>query len=82
MITDCKARWIANMITHYRHIHISSWNKMWEKKNGSSYRQAAKFTDYDNEKNKGKRAGKKANCKKMYKLFKRKWYHQGALCFT
>jgi hypothetical protein len=33
-----RTKWLANMITHYRHNHISSWNKAWGK-NGSSYRE-------------------------------------------
>jgi hypothetical protein len=28
--------WLANMVTHYRHNHIASWNKMWGR-NGVNY---------------------------------------------
>ncbi len=47
---DEKARWIANMVTHYRHSHITSWNKCWGRYSGS-YRDGW-FTDYDAEKHK------------------------------
>ena len=40
--------WLANMITHYRHNHITSWNKCWGNR-GSYYRQNW-FGDYDDEK--------------------------------
>lgn len=30
-------RWLANMVTHYRHNHITSWNNMWGR-NGNYYR--------------------------------------------
>lgn len=45
---DYKTRWLANMVTHYRHNHITSWNKCWGK-NGSRYRSNW-FGDYDAEK--------------------------------
>jgi hypothetical protein len=47
-----KAEWLANMVTHYRHSHITSWNKMWSGWAGSYYRRAAHFGDYDQEKRK------------------------------
>jgi hypothetical protein len=47
-IPDEKVRWIANMITHYRHSHISSWNKCWGY-HGGSYRSGW-FGDYEQEK--------------------------------
>lgn len=36
-IKDEHVRWLANMVTHYRHNHISSWNHMWGN-NGQNYR--------------------------------------------
>ncbi|WP_339789218.1 hypothetical protein [uncultured Imperialibacter sp.] len=45
---DPKTLWLANLITHYRHNHISSWNKCWGW-NGNYYRQNW-FGDYDDEK--------------------------------
>lgn len=48
---DPLALWLANMVTHYRHVHITSWNKMWGRR-GSYYRQAAHFGDYEVEKQK------------------------------
>jgi hypothetical protein len=41
---------IANLITHYRHEHITSWNKAWGRY-GSSYRQKW-LTEYEDEKSK------------------------------
>ena len=42
------SRWLANMVTHYRHTHITSWNKCWGH-NGGFYRSGW-FKDYDVEK--------------------------------
>ena len=39
-------RWIANMVTHYRHNHVTSWNKMWGWR-GGYYRAAFPEKDYD-----------------------------------
>lgn len=36
-IKDKHVLWLANMVTHYRHSHITSWNKMWGEY-GSYYR--------------------------------------------
>lgn len=47
-IEDEKARYVANMVTHYRHCHISSWNKCWGR-GGSRYRSGW-FGDYDTQK--------------------------------
>ena len=44
-----RAMWLANMVMHYRHNHITSWNKYWGW-NGAAYRRAAHFGDYDTEK--------------------------------
>ena len=46
---DKKVLWLANMVTHYRHEHITSWNKYWGW-GGRYYRKAAHFGDYDTEK--------------------------------
>lgn len=46
------AEWVANMVTHYRHDHITSWNKMWRGFPGAAYRRAAHFGDYEEEKSK------------------------------
>lgn len=43
-----KALWFSNMVTHYRHEHITSWNKCWGY-NGQYYRSKW-FKDYDSEK--------------------------------
>ena len=50
-IVDDKVRFIANNITHYRHTHITSWNKCWGRM-GGYYRAAAKFGNYEEEKHK------------------------------
>jgi hypothetical protein len=47
---DTRDGWLANMVTHYRHHHVSSWNKCWGF-NGHRYR-AGWFKDYDEEKQK------------------------------
>lgn len=49
VFVDEQALWLANMVTHYRHTHITSWNKCWGW-GGYYYRQAAHFGDYDEEK--------------------------------
>lgn len=45
-----KALFIANLVTHYRHKHITSWNKCWGE-NGNYYRRDW-FCDYAKEKQK------------------------------
>lgn len=50
VIEDNGTLWIANMITHYRHNHISSWNKCWGY-GGGRYRSGW-FADYESEKRK------------------------------
>jgi hypothetical protein len=50
-IEDEKVRWLANMITHHRHEHITSWNKMWGR-NGGSYTSGWYSGDYEEEKSK------------------------------
>lgn len=39
------AYWLANMVTHYRHNHIKSWNKMWSKRTGGYYRDSFGYDD-------------------------------------
>ena len=50
-IPDKLTRYFANLVTHYRHNHITSWNKCWGYK-GRYYRKAAHFGDYNDEKKK------------------------------
>lgn len=45
---DIPTLWLANMVTHYRHNHITSWNKMWGD-HGFYYRQAAHYDDMNYE---------------------------------
>lgn len=42
--------WLANLITHYRHDHLTSWNKCWGY-NGGFYGRGW-FKDYETEKKK------------------------------
>ncbi len=56
-IKDDKVLWVANMVTHYRHEHITSWNKCWGK-NGNSY-MANWFGEYELEK---KKINERAKC--------------------
>ena len=48
VISNERVLWFANMITHFRHDHIPSWNKCWGY-NGHRYRKRW-FGDYDEEK--------------------------------
>lgn len=50
VISEPGTLWIANMITHYRHTHISSWNKCWGY-GGGRYRSGW-FGSYEDEKRK------------------------------
>jgi len=45
---DQATLWLANLVTHYRHNHITSWNKCWGPR-GNYYRRDW-FDDYDMEK--------------------------------
>ena len=47
-LDDEKALWFANMVMHYRHSHITSWNKCWGY--GGRYYRSGWFGDYDEEK--------------------------------
>lgn len=49
-VENKRSLWLANMVTHYRHHHITSWNKCWGH-NGNRYRSNW-FGDYDYEKRK------------------------------
>jgi hypothetical protein len=43
-----EVEWLANLVTHYRHDHITSWNNCWGR-HGSRYR-GHWFGDYESEK--------------------------------
>ncbi|MFA5478928.1 MAG: hypothetical protein WC337_02810 [Candidatus Muiribacteriota bacterium] len=49
VIEKTKTLWIANMVTHYRHTHIVSWNRCWDRYSGHHYRYGW-FGDYETEK--------------------------------
>ncbi len=63
-----KLEYIANLVTHYRHAHISSWNRMWGHY-GRSYRSAAKFGDYEAEKKKVNERAKRQLIRSCYPIF-------------
>ncbi len=48
-IHDEHVRWLANMVTHYRHVHLKSWDKMWGH-NGHYYRHGWYDGDYESHK--------------------------------
>lgn len=49
VIDNKNTLWIANMVTHYRHTHIKSWNRCWNSYSGNHYRSGW-FGDYESEK--------------------------------
>ena len=57
-----KSLWFANMVTHHRHSHITSWNKCWGY-GGSHYRRGW-FTNYEEEKFKVNERAKRQILKK------------------
>lgn len=46
---DHKARWLANMVTHHRHEHITSWDNSWSR---NGYARNYLNVDYTKEKHK------------------------------
>jgi hypothetical protein len=60
--------WIANMITHYRHNHISYWNKCWGN-NGKRYRKEW-FVSYEIEKKKVNERAKRQIIRKCWPYMK------------
>jgi acyl-homoserine lactone acylase PvdQ len=60
-----KMEWLANAITHYRHYHITSWNKCWGR-HGNSYRKKW-FKNYEDEK---KRVNERAKRQIIRKAFR------------
>lgn len=67
-IGDERTLWIANMITHYRHTHITSWNKCWGY-GGGRYRSKW-FGDYETEKHKVNERAKRQIIKKATQFLK------------
>ena len=63
---DERALWLANMVMHYRHHHITWWNKCWGRY-GWYYRDAAHFGDYDEEKSKVNEQAKRQIARKCPK---------------
>ncbi len=63
---DEKTMWLANMVMHYPHNHITSWNKYWGYR-GWAYRNAAHFGDYDEEKAKVNERAKRQIARKCTK---------------
>jgi hypothetical protein len=63
-----KILWLANMITHYRHTHITSWNKCWGY--GGGYYRQNWFGDYDTEKQKVNERAKRQIIRKCTEYLK------------
>lgn len=63
---DDKANWLANMVTHYRHGHITSWNKCWGY--GGNYYRHGWFGNYDEEKQKVNERAKRQIIRKATKF--------------
>lgn len=63
-----EVNYIAHMVTHYRHHHITSWNKCWGE-NGSNYRRNW-FGDYDEEKKKVNERAKRQILRKGKRVLK------------
>jgi len=61
-----EVNYLAHMITHYRHHHITSWNKCWGK-NGGYYR-GHWFGDYEEEKKKVNERAKRQIIRKGKKV--------------
>jgi hypothetical protein len=66
-----KALWFANMVMHYRHNHISWWNKCWGK-HGYKY-QGNWFGDYEEEKRKVNETAKRQIIRKCHQFIN---YHK------
>lgn len=71
IIKNLKTRRIANMVTHYRHNHITSWNKNWEK-HGGHYMDSYPFGSYEVEKRKVNERAKRQIIRKCKEYLK---YH-------
>ena len=65
---DPKTIWISNLVTHYRHNHITSWDKCWGD-HGSKYRNGW-FGDYEEEKRKVNERAKRQLIRKGWFVFK------------
>jgi hypothetical protein len=61
-----EVEWLANLVTHYRHGHITSWNNCWGR-HGSRYR-GHWFGDYDEEKAKVNERAKRQLVRKGHKI--------------
>lgn len=61
-----EVNYLAHMITHYRHHHITSWNKCWGR-NGGYYR-GYWFGDYEEEKKKVNERAKRQIIRKGKKV--------------
>jgi len=62
--------YFCNLITHYRHTHITSWNKMWGA-HGRSYQKAAGFGDYEEEKSIINERAKRQLIRKAWPVFQK-----------
>ena len=60
--------WFANLITHYRHNHISSWNKCWGR--GGGYYRSGWFGDYEYQKSLVNERAKRQIIRKAYPILR------------
>lgn len=65
---DPHANYLSHLVTHYRHNHITSWNKCWGY-NGNRYRQGW-FGDYEQEKIKVNERAKRQLIRKGRDVFR------------
>lgn len=65
---DDKVLWMANMVTHYRHGHITWWNKCWGYHGG--YYRGDWFGDYEYEKKKVNESSKRQIIRKCAEFMK------------
>jgi hypothetical protein len=63
-----EVNYLAHLVTHYRHDHITSWNKCWGR-HGASYRSNW-FGDYDLEKCKVNERAKRQIIRKCSRILK------------
>ena len=63
---DLQTQWVANLVTHYRHNHITSWNKCWGY-HGDLYRKNW-FGNYDEEKRLVNERAKRQLIKKGHRI--------------
>lgn len=69
VFTTPQTLWIANLVTHYRHGHITSWNKCWGW--GGGYYRSGWFGNYDDEKAKVNERAKRQLIRGGFEMLRR-----------